>query len=100
MRDAKCRRGCTYHSALESVRVEPVLLPAAAEAKEVGAIVVVESCGRYDSVEALSFVVVKCGKLIVGSCESSRMMSSCKLIRAERARRVALEGSGTGERER
>ena len=47
-----------------------------------------------------SFVVVECGKLIGGSCESSRMMSSCKLIRAERVRRVALEGSGTGEWER
>jgi hypothetical protein len=41
---------CTYHSPLESVRAEPALLPAAAEAKEAGAIVVVECCGRYDGV--------------------------------------------------
>jgi hypothetical protein len=65
MRNAKYRRGYTYHSALESVRAEPALLPAAAEAKEAGAIVVVEICERYDGgVEAFSFVVVECGKLI------------------------------------
>lgn len=36
------------------------MLPAAAEAKEAGAIVVVGGCGRYDGgVEALGFVVVE-----------------------------------------
>lgn len=94
-------RGCTYQSPLDSVRAEPALLPAAAEAKEAGAIVVVESCGRSDGgVEALRFVMVECGKLIGGSCERSKVMSSCKLTRAERARGVALESSSTGERER
>lgn len=38
----KKQEGYTYHSAVESVRAEPGLLPAAAEAKEAGAIVVVE----------------------------------------------------------
>jgi hypothetical protein len=46
----KTQEGRTYHSPLESVRAEPALLPAAAEAKEAGAIVVVECCGRYDGV--------------------------------------------------
>lgn len=41
IQDAKYKKGCTYHSPLESVRAEPALLPAAAEAKEAGAIVVV-----------------------------------------------------------
>lgn len=40
----------TYHSPLDSIRAEPALLPAAAEAKEAGAIVVVKGCGRYDGV--------------------------------------------------
>ena len=52
----KMQEGGTYHSPLGSVRAEPALLPAAAEAKEAGAIVVVRSCERYDGgVEASGF---------------------------------------------
>lgn len=89
---AKCRRGCTYHSPLESVRAEPALLPAAAEAKEAGAIVVVKGCGRYDGVSRPFVFVVESGKLIGGSCEWSRIMSSCELYWAERAEESGTRG--------
>jgi hypothetical protein len=51
----KTQEGRTYHSPLESVRAEPALLPAAAEAKEAGAIVVVEVAEGTMVCRGLSF---------------------------------------------
>jgi hypothetical protein len=65
----KSARSSTYQSALDSARVEPALLAAAAEAKEVGAIVVVLLWlwGRQVACEVLSIpkVLVRgCGNTI------------------------------------
>ena len=69
LRAAKCRRGCTYHSPLGSVRAEPALLPAAAEAKEAGAIVVAGEAWKVRcDVEAVSFVLGGTRQTVRGSC--------------------------------
>jgi hypothetical protein len=61
--------GCTYHSPLGSVRAEPALLPAAAEAKEAGAIVVAGEAWKVRcGVEAVSFVLGGTRQTDGGSC--------------------------------
>lgn len=72
----------TYHSALDSARAELALLPAAAEAKEVGAIVVVVlawevAVGRIDAFEGHR---TGCGTRISGrgSCGRAEI---CQAVR-------------------
>jgi hypothetical protein len=65
------RNGTTYSSALDSARAGLALLPAAAEAKEGGAIVVVlwleeeVAVGRIDAFEGQRFWYAECGNTSV-----------------------------------